>query len=400
MNSNYRIVELLSKSKMSEVYLAVDNIMARKWIIKKISCKDEYVRMGIFNELNSLKKLHDRRIAAIRECFIENEKVCLVMEYIEGMNLKQIAEKNPEFASEKALEWGIQIAKIITMLHQNTPAIIYRDLKPQNVILQPDGVLCLIDFGAAKAKTGSEIDKYAVGTEEYAAPEQRMGVSDEKTDIYNFGKTLEKISGKKNIAGLKYIIKKCTESREKRYTSMSMVLRDLKRVEFFHRWRRLAAAGFIVSLIITSLLFDYALMKKRAGEEKAYYIKEMADVESDYLFLASKLDKTKEALDKIDADCTESGEFSGKLYLQCGMAAFDELNDYERAADYFLKAEENGFSAACTYKEISYELSGFPDKKSLRELLKKLNSDKRIANDEEKVLIEKKIKELIKIEGE
>lgn len=395
MNKRYKIIEQLSCSKMSEVYLAIDRELARKWTIKKMLCTDEVVRECIFNEMNSMKKFHDRRVSAIRECFIEGEKVCLVMEYIEGVELGKIIRDEPELAHGKALEWGIQIAQIISMLHKNTPSIIYRDLKPQNIILQPNGMLCLIDFGAAKIKTDNAYDRYAVGTKGYAAPEQENGMSDERSDIYTFGKTLGKICGKNKIFGIGKVISRCTAARDKRYRTMDEVVKALKILEIIHRWKKVLLAAGVLSVLAAALVTDYFSVKMEMSHMQKSYIEEIARIDKEYLHMALKSGKAEEALENINKYEIKNNAGLGELYLQCGMAAFTVLNDYEKAAGYFEKAEDGSRPEIAIYKEISYKMSGFSDRNSLMKLIDQLKERQKITKSEYSDEIIKKAEEVL-----
>jgi serine/threonine protein kinase len=116
-----------------------------------------------------------------------------VMEFVNGETLeKRLREANAPAFEQDALRWTIQMARVLDYLHTQNPPIIYRDLKPGNVILQPDGTLKFIDFGVARThKEGKAKDTVAIGTFGYAPPEQYgKGQTDARSDIYTLGATL------------------------------------------------------------------------------------------------------------------------------------------------------------------------------------------------------------------
>ena len=115
------------------------------------------------------------------------------MEYVEGRSLQQILEEGKQYSIREAAEAGTQLCAILGRLHRMNPAMIYRDLKPANILARPDGSWVVVDFGAVrKYREGAGKDTSRLGTEGYAAPEQYGGweQSDERTDIYGIGAVL------------------------------------------------------------------------------------------------------------------------------------------------------------------------------------------------------------------
>ena len=115
------------------------------------------------------------------------------MEYVEGRSLQQILEEGKQYSIREAAEAGTQLCAILGRLHRMNPPMIYRDLKPANILARPDGSWVVVDFGAVrKYREGAGKDTSRLGTEGYAAPEQYGGweQSDERTDIYGIGAVL------------------------------------------------------------------------------------------------------------------------------------------------------------------------------------------------------------------
>ena len=109
------------------------------------------------------------------------------MDYIEGKPLSEALNREGAQPQEKVIEWAKQICDVLGYLHSRVPPIIYRDMKPSNVMLKPDGDIMIIDFGTAREyKSASIADTTCLGTQGYAAPEQfgGQGQTDARTDIY------------------------------------------------------------------------------------------------------------------------------------------------------------------------------------------------------------------------
>jgi serine/threonine protein kinase len=110
---------------------------------------------------------------------------CLVMEQIPGLNLAAQVEKTGAIASQQAIAWLSQIAEILAFVHDR--GLLHRDIKPDNIMLQPDGKLVLIDFGIVGNSQG---DRARVGTPNYMAPEQKRGNAVVQSDLYALGRTM------------------------------------------------------------------------------------------------------------------------------------------------------------------------------------------------------------------
>lgn len=144
-------------------------------------------------EAQLILRLQHPNIVGGEELFSWQERLYLVMEYVSGETLeKRLRDANAPSFEQDALRWAIQMARVFAYLHGQQPPIIYRDLKPANVMLLPDGTLKFIDFGVARThKQGKSKDTVAIGTLGYAPPEQYgKGQTDARSDIYTLGATL------------------------------------------------------------------------------------------------------------------------------------------------------------------------------------------------------------------
>ena len=134
-------------------------------------------------------------IPAYIECVCDGkgEFAGFVMEYVEGRSLQKILEDGRAYTVREAVEAGLQLCGIMEQLHGQDPPMIFRDLKPANILVRPDGKFVLVDYGAVrKLRKSAGSDTMRLGTDGYAAPEQYGGweQSDERTDIYGIGAVL------------------------------------------------------------------------------------------------------------------------------------------------------------------------------------------------------------------
>jgi tRNA A-37 threonylcarbamoyl transferase component Bud32 len=140
-------------------------------------------------EAQLLIQLDHRHIAKVLDHFVEDGRNYLIIEYINGQDLRQYIKQNGAQKESIVLQWAVQIASIIKHLHSQTPPIIHRDLTPDNLVLQNDGTVILIDFGAANHFVGTATGTL-VGKQAYIAPEQLRGKSNLASDLYSFAGTL------------------------------------------------------------------------------------------------------------------------------------------------------------------------------------------------------------------
>lgn len=226
---------------MSTVYLAINEKANKTWAVKEVRRETglgaQLVRERLLVETELLKRLHHPRLPEIVDVIDEGESLFIVMDYIEGKSLQEVLEKEGPQAQEKVLIWGRELCEVLSYLHGQEPSVIYRDMKPSNIMLQPDGSLKLIDFGTAREIRDDQVrdDTICLGTPGYAAPEQwgGSGQTDARTDIYCLGAVLyHLVTGKdpgkepygvypirrwkpELSAGLEEIIEKCTRKNPK-----------------------------------------------------------------------------------------------------------------------------------------------------------------------------------------
>jgi serine/threonine protein kinase len=203
--NRYRIVQRIGGGGMGVVYLAEDSRLAgRRCAIKEfspdqLSPQDRAWAAQTFRqEAAILSKLSHRGLTNIYDYFGEGTTEYLVMEMVEGETLdaRLGRAKDERLPRAEALEIANQLCDVLEYLHQQTPPIVFRDLKPGNIMLTPTGQVKLIDFGIARLfKQGQSRDTISLGTPGYAAPEQYggKGQTDPRSDIYSLGVVLHQM---------------------------------------------------------------------------------------------------------------------------------------------------------------------------------------------------------------
>lgn len=251
LDGKYKILSEIGHGGMSVVYMALNEKANKTWAVKEIR-KDgkmdfNIVRQGLVAEIETLKKLNHPNLPSIVDVIEDRDSFIIVMDYIEGNSLDRALLEHGAQPQDNVIEWAMQLCDVLSYLHSCSPPIIYRDMKPANIMLRPDGNIALIDFGTAKTYEIDLGETTGIGTIGYAAPEQfigsGMGRTDARTDIYCLGITLyhlltgidpcKNVIADKSIRavnpalsqGLDEIIIKCTQPDPKdRYQSCDELL--------------------------------------------------------------------------------------------------------------------------------------------------------------------------------
>ena len=206
--SFYRELTVLDEKKN---IVLVQDIRNSELCVKKTL--DIYSR-DVYEQLASVRI---EGVPAVKECVADDGKLIVVEEYVQGRSLKQVLDEQGLLNEEQAYDIAVQLADILVRLHQLEPAIVHRDIKPSNIIIEKNGHVNLIDFNAARhVNADKNEDTRMLGTVYFSAPEQfGFGQSDERTDIYGLGATINYImTGDKPGAGIAEcrfsdILKKC-----------------------------------------------------------------------------------------------------------------------------------------------------------------------------------------------
>ena len=250
VDGKYRVLRKCGQGGMSVVYMAINERANKTWAIKEIR-KDgtqdyEVVKQGLIVETDLLKRLNHPHLPSIVDVIDGDGSFLIVMDFIEGNTLSDILKESGAQPQESVIDWAKQLCDVLGYLHSRNPAIIYRDMKPSNVMLKPDGNVVLFDFGTAREYKSQNLeDTVCLGTRGYAAPEQYggHGQTDARTDIYCLGATMYHLLTGHNpgeppyemypirhwnpglSAGLEAIILKCTQKNPiDRYQSCAELL--------------------------------------------------------------------------------------------------------------------------------------------------------------------------------
>lgn len=276
IDGKYKILNVLGRGGMSIVYLAMNERVNKQWAIKEILKRDAHHLHANKREIEMMKKLRHPYLPGIADVIENQNSLLIVMDYIEGRSLQDILAEYGAQTQADVLKWAKQLCDVLSYLHTRKPAVIYRDMKPANVMLKPDGNIMLIDFGAAREyKPQNSKDTISLGTRGYAAPEQyeREGQSDARTDIYCLGVMLfQLLTGESPhslcpicqinpslSSGLEIILIKCTQvKKENRYQSCQELMHAL---DHYYEWdadyqrqQRKKLVPFMVSLMLTTVL--------------------------------------------------------------------------------------------------------------------------------------------------
>jgi serine/threonine protein kinase len=200
LKERYRIIAHIGSGGHGEVYKALDIQFAERPVAIKALCQSMLspleaaeVSEAFKREAFLLAKLVHPNLPAIYDYFAEQHSWYLVMSFIEGESLEQYLERmGSSLPVDESLQIGLHLCSVLEYLHNRQPPIIFRDLKPSNVMRTPEGQLYLIDFGIARIfKQGQSRDTTALGSPGYAAPEQYgRAQSTPRNDIYSLGATL------------------------------------------------------------------------------------------------------------------------------------------------------------------------------------------------------------------
>lgn len=200
LQDRYRIIGTLGVGGFSSVYQARDMRFAN---VTKLCAIKEMVNLApdpkireittrtFEREASILATLDHPSVVSVHDYFSEGARSYLVLEFIRGKDLESLLTEQSDFyKQEDVLDWALQICDVLSYLHKHRPdPIVFRDMKPSNVMLDPHGRIRLIDFGIAKLFQ-SEEKNTTIGTEGYAPPEQYRGEASPAGDIYGFGATL------------------------------------------------------------------------------------------------------------------------------------------------------------------------------------------------------------------
>lgn len=396
LDNKYKILNEIGHGGMSVVYLAINERANKTWAVKEIRkdgvCDFEAVKQGLVAETEMLKKLNHPHLPSIIDVIDMDDSFIIVMDYIEGRSLQSVLKHSGAQPKELVIQWGIQLCDVLGYLHSRQPSIIYRDMKPANVMLKPDGNVTLIDFGTAREFKNRNMveDTTCLGTRGYAAPEQfgGRGQTDPRTDIYCLGATLYHLLTGHSPAeppyeikplsywdpayagsGLEQIINKCCQTDPaQRYQSCAELMYDLEHVgdmDYSVRRKRrakwnafVASVGVFLIGVIGMLGFTFA-KNQQMTETYDYYIQqaesETGDFDAFVGLIKDAIDVDPERYDAYDVLLSRIEE-DGKMDMQTEYSPITAcLND---TTDGYRQTNENMLLSSDKegYADIQYRI--------------------------------------------
>jgi len=193
--NSIKVMNHLASGGLSAVYLC--QLDGKKLVVLKEATipeggaenVKEKAREMFEREASLLMKLNHPGIVPVLDCFSEGGRNYLLLDYVNGVDFRQLVKQNGAQKESAVLEWAIQIANTLKYLHEREQPIIHRDLTPDNIVLRNDGQVIIVDFGAANEYIGNATGTF-VGKHSFIAPEQFRGKTTIHSDIYAFGCTL------------------------------------------------------------------------------------------------------------------------------------------------------------------------------------------------------------------
>lgn len=295
LNDTYEIKSVITKGETSTLYLAEHRRLRVQLAIKEIR-KQPGVQVGFLAESNILKRLHHPMLPHIMDIFEDQDCIYIVKEHVQGVTLDEVLRRQGSVDEMQGLQWFRELCGVLKYLHGQRPyPIIYRDMKPSNIMLQEDGSLKLIDFGIAQEfKRDFCEDDTDTGISAYAAPEQFGGKTDPRTDIYSLGATMyHLLTGKAPYEppyyfaparqlvpelskGIENILSKCIQADPAdRYQTVDKLIKDIEHINQYGnlleklqgiQWRKVAFAGALLLASVVLIAGGSAIMKRETTE--------------------------------------------------------------------------------------------------------------------------------------
>lgn len=194
-NGTLKVLRHLALGGLSAVYLC--QLDERQLVVLKeavvaddaTESAQDKAREMLDREAAMLLKLKHDNIVKVMDYFVEQKRNYLMLEYINGQDLRQLVKQNGPQSESTVVTWALTMTSILKYLHEQDPPLIHRDFTPDNLVLSPDGSIIVIDFGAANEFIGNATGTF-VGKHAFIAPEQFRGKAVVQSDIYALGCTL------------------------------------------------------------------------------------------------------------------------------------------------------------------------------------------------------------------
>lgn len=382
VDGKYEILKEIGKGGMSVVYLAMDKRLNKQWAVKEIRKKgngknDEVVINSLIAEANLMKRLDHPALPRIVDIIDNGTTIYVVMDYIEGESLDKILQEYGANSEEVVIEWAKQLCDALGYLHSQKPPIIYRDMKPANIMLKPEGNIKLIDFGIAREyKEQNLADTTVLGTKGYASPEHYGSrQTDARSDIFTLGMTLHHLLtgidprpddyiyasvrqwNPELSDGIEAIIDKCTAiDPDNRYQNCSELMYDLEHPNLITKdfkksqKRKLKLFITVATLSVVMLLLGFSSKILEVNLNNNNYDTLVSVVSS--TSLSEKISSYKKAIEIYPYDT--------RAYMYMLDAYEDEGNFGKEENDEFLalyNANKDGFDVeSIELAELNYRI--------------------------------------------
>jgi len=332
IEGKYEILREIGRGGMSVVYLAMDTHLNKQWAVKEIRKRgngrnDEVIINSLLVEANMMKRLDHPALPRIVDIIENGETIYVIMDYIEGESLDRILKEYGKQPEEKVISWSKQLCDVLSYLHSQKPPIIYRDMKPANIMLKPEGNVKIIDFGIAREyKEQNLTDTTVLGTKGYAPPEQYSGQTDARSDIFALGMTMHHLltgvdprggtpyEPVRNLnpdisEGLEVIIDKCVQpASENRYQNCAELLYDFEHPDLitkgYKKNQKRKLTSFIAMLVLTIGLITTGVLCKYVSTSMNNSTYEALVSVMDSTSLEEKIESYKDAIKIYPADTT------------------------------------------------------------------------------------------------
>ena len=254
-HNTYMLIDTLKQTEDKNISILY-NMRSKQFCVMK---QQEESLAEIYKIVQSIDNIH---IPKIYRVFCSEGQCMVIEEYIAGQTLAQLLNNGRTFDEEEIISIFQQLCDCLYVLHKNN--IIHRDLTPSNIILTNENIIKIIDFDIARQiKNGQDTDTKCLGTRGFAAPEQYgFGQTDNRTDIYALGKTLEALNPKSIV--MRRVIEKATQfSPNDRYQNVGEILAILSGKEYFNMFNN------IMKLLSKVKLVNLPFTKKIKIDDKA-----------------------------------------------------------------------------------------------------------------------------------
>lgn len=384
----YRIDSEIGEGGAGIIYLGYHLRLHKQIVIKKI--KDDYIgMMQERSEADILKQLHHPSLPQVYDFIQRDNEIFTVMDYIQGKDLGYFIQNKIKPEEREIFLWLKQLCEVLVYLHSRKPVIIHNDIKPQNIILRPDGSVCLVDFNVSFDKENKIIYGYS---KKYASPEliqsaiacqngQERDVIqiDERSDIYSLGATMHYLIDGADCSEelLRIISKAMNPVPEQRYKSAADMLSDIQNIRTrdkdFRRLKRTQRIYYGVSalLLISGVAGIFYGWRTVTGEEflKEYQVFAQAASVDDHAEIIKEgmelLNNKKYQLVSENFD----KEVSDIFYIIAN--CYFEEKQYQEAGNYYQKAIDLTGDNSNYYRDYAISEARLKDTKKAEEILKK-----------------------------